>query len=83
MAAAERYGPTAVRLALFGRPAYYCADGLIGSIPDDFMQFSTCLAEWMVLHGWRSMLRSAPAGRKASGPGSAFDSPELLLPPGE
>jgi hypothetical protein len=44
------------------------------------VQLSARLAEWMVLHGRRAVLRSAPAGRKASGPASAIEA-QVLLPP--
>jgi hypothetical protein len=47
------------------------------------VQFSARLAERMVLHGRRSMLRAAPAGGKGWRPGEAFEAQELLLPPAD
>jgi hypothetical protein len=48
----------------FGQPSI-CANGLVHSFTGALLQLATRLAEWVVLHDWRSVLRSAPAGGKA------------------
>ena len=64
----------------FGRPSI-AANGLVHSITGALLQLPTRLAEWVVLHEWRAVLRSAPAGGEAWGRGSAFESRVLLLLP--
>jgi len=77
------YGTNSSSACLFDSARLALCNGLVDSIPSFVVQLSARLAEWMVLHGWRSVLRSSSAGGKGCGPGSAFDAQELLLPPAD
>jgi hypothetical protein len=48
-------------------------------MPGVVVQLSSRITKRMVLLGWRSMLRSEPAGGKGEGPAAATE--ELLLLP--